>query len=183
MDARRYVTTFARDLKIGAITQSTKYVVQAVTKAVVGTGAYRYIVEYGAGDGILCRGLLERLPPDARVTAVERNDDMFAELKCIGDPRFHAIQGDVFVMSQEPRLFGLPRIDAVVTSIPLTLYAPKEREALVRQTQTLLEPGGSMVVYQYTPLVLPLLKRCFRRVKMTFEPRNIFPYFIMRAEK
>ena len=181
MDARRYVTTFVRDLKIGAITQSTRYVVRAVTAAV--GEAYRYIVEYGAGDGILCRGLLQRLPADARVAGVEQNEHMFEELKCIGDPRFHAIKGDVFAMSREPRSFGLPRIDAVVTSIPLSLYAPKEREALVRQTHALLEPGGSMVVYQYTPLVLPLLKRYFQRVKMTFEPRNIFPYFIMRAEK
>lgn len=181
MDARRYVTTFVRDLKIGAITQSTKYVVRAVTAAVGDT--YRYIVEYGAGDGILCRGLLQRLPADARVTAVERNEDMFDELKRIGDPRLQAIRGDVFAMSREPRSFGLPRIDAVVTSIPLTLYAPKEREALIHQTHALLEPGGSMVVYQYTPLVLPLLKKHFRRVKVTFEPRNIFPYFIMRAEK
>lgn len=181
MDARRYVTTFARDLKIGAITQSTKYVVRAVTAAI--SEAYRFIVEYGAGDGILCRALLQRLPPDGRLTAIERNDDMFDELKCIGDLRFQAIRGDVFSMSREPRSFGLPKIEAVVTSIPLSMYAPKEREQLIANTHTLLEPGGSMVVYQYTPLVLPILKKCFRQVTMTFEPRNVFPYFIMRAEK
>jgi len=181
MDARRYVTTFAKDLKIGAITQSTKYVVRAVTKAVSET--YRYIVEYGAGDGILSRSLLARLPADGRVTAVERNDRMFEELSEIRDPRFNAIKGDVFAMCRDPTSFRLPRVDAVVTSIPLTLYAPREREQLIIDTHALLAPGGSMVVYQYTPLVLPLLKKYFRKVTMGFEPRNVFPYFIMRSEK
>jgi phospholipid N-methyltransferase len=181
VDARRYLSTFVKDLKIGALTQSTKYVVRAVTAA-VGT-AYRYIVEYGAGDGILCRGLLQQLPPEARVTAVERNEDMFQELQAIGDPRLQAIRGDAFAMSREPGSFRLPRVDAVITSIPLSLYAPREREQLIASTYALLAPGGSMVVYQYTPLVLPLLKKYFRAVKMTFEPRNVFPYFIMRAEK
>ena len=181
MDALRYVRTYAKDLKVGAITQSTKYVVRAVTAAV--GEAYRFIVEYGAGDGVLCQSLLDRLPDDGRVTAVEQNDHMYDELCRIQDSRFSAIKGDVLAMSQDPRSFGLPRIDAVVTSIPLTFSSPADRETLVANTYAMLSAGGSMVVYQYTPLVWPLLKKYFRRVTMRFEPRNILPYFIMRAEK
>ena len=71
----------------------------------------------------------------------------------------------------------------MVTSIPLTFYSAAERESLIANTAALLATGGAMIVYQYTPLVWPLLKRHFRRVTMRFEPRNILPYFIMRAEK
>jgi len=181
VDARRYVANFARDLRIGAVTQSTRFVVRAVLAAI--SEAYRFIVEYGAGDGILCRALLARLPQDGRLTGVERNPEMFDELSAIGDPRFRAIRGDVFQMSRDARSFGMQRVEAVVTSIPLTFYAPREREQLITNTQTLLAPGGSMVVYQYTPLVLPLLKKYFGDVRMTFEPRNVFPYFIMQARK
>ena len=44
-------------------------------------------------------------------------------------------------------------------------------------------PLQSGVTRQLMRLVLPLLKKYFRRVTMRFEPRNILPYFIMRAEK
>ncbi len=181
MDPLRYVTTYVKDLKVGAITQSTRFVVRAVTAAV--GDAYRFIVEYGAGDGILCRSLLRQLPADGQVIAIERNDEMFSELVCIRDPRFRAIKGDVLALSRDPRAIPLPRVDAVVTSIPLTFYSPAEREDLIANTHALLAPSGSMVVYQYTPLVLPLLRKYFRKVTMKFEPRNVFPYFIMRAEK
>ncbi|MBI4090809.1 MAG: methyltransferase type 11, partial [Candidatus Komeilibacteria bacterium] len=46
-----------------------------------------------------------------------------------------------------------------------------------------LSAGGTFLVYQYSPLVLPILKKYFKKVKLYYEVRNLFPYFIMVAEK
>lgn len=182
MHTLRFATVAVRDYnKIGALTVSTRYVVRGVARQL--EDHHRYIVDYGAGDGILCKFLLDRLPADGRVTAVELNDHLYDELSDIRDARFHAIQGDAIALSRRPEIFRFPRIDAVISSIPLSFLDAARREELVRNTWEALAPGGVFVVYQYTPLVLRVLNRYFPRVSTAFEPRNIPPYFIMRAEK
>jgi len=181
MHTLRFATVAVRDFKVGALTVSTKYVVQAVVRAL--DPRHKFIVEYGAGDGILTRALLMRLPEDGRITAVERNADFYAELRRIRDPRMQAIKGDAMTLAQDPRSFRLPLIDAAVSSIPLSFISSAQREDLIRNTHAALTAGGVFVVYQYTPLILPLLKQYFKRVTVGFEPRNILPYFIMRGEK
>jgi phospholipid N-methyltransferase len=167
--------------QVGALTVSTKYVVRSVARQI--DSDHRFIVEYGAGDGILSKSLLKRLPEDGRVTAVELNDHLYDELGRIRDHRFHAIKGDAIALSRWPEIFRLPRIEAVVSSIPLTFVNPRRREELIRNTYDALVRGGVFVVYQYTPLILRTLGKYFRKITTDFEPRNIPPYFIMRAEK
>jgi phospholipid N-methyltransferase len=71
----------------------------------------------------------------------------------------------------------------VISGIPFTLFASREREAVIRNTHELLSPNGIFVVYQYSPFVFPILKKFFSDVEISFEPRNFLPYFIMRARK
>ena len=177
----RFATVAVRDFKVGALTVSTKYVVRRVARTL--SQRHRFIVEFGAGDGILTKTLLKRLPEGGRITAIERNDRFYAELRRIRDPRLRAIKGDAIAMSRDPTSFRLPAIDAVVSSIPLSFFPSEWREELVSNAREALAPGGVLVVYQYTPLILPLLKKYFERVTVGFEPRNILPYFIMRGEK
>jgi phospholipid N-methyltransferase len=182
MESLRFATVAVRDYnKVGALTVSTKYVVRAVARHI--EPRHQYIVEYGAGDGIVVKSLLQRLPDNGRIVAVECNDHLFDELGSIRDSRFHAIKGDAFALSSHPETFRLPRIDAAISSIPFTFVDPRQREELIRNTYEALAPDGIFVVYQYTPLILRVLKKYFRRLTTQFEPRNIPPYFIMRAEK
>lgn len=182
MHTLRFATVAVRDYnKIGALTVSTRYVVRAVARQL--DAHHRYVVDYGAGDGILCKFLLKRLPQDGRVIAVELNDDLYDELGRIRDSRFHSIKADAIALSRRPEAFRLPRIDAVISSIPLTFLDSRRREELIRNTYEALAPGGVFVVYQYTPFILKLLGKYFRKITTAFEPRNIPPYFIMRAEK
>src|SRR5256885_329748 len=123
MHTLRFATVAVRDYNnVGALTVSTKYVVRAVARHI--EPEHRHVVEYGAGDGILAKALLKKMPDAGRIAAVELNDHLFAELCRIRDPRFHAIKGDAFALSRRPEAFRLPRIDAVVSSIPFTFVDP-----------------------------------------------------------
>ncbi len=182
MHSLRYAKVAVQDYnKVGALTVSTKYVVRAVARQL--SPRHRYIVDYGAGDGILAKSLLMRLPQDARLTAVESNDHFYDELLHIRDPRFQAIQGCAFDVARRPESLRLPRLDVAITSIPFTFVDNDLRDEMIANTYEALSPGGIFIVYQYTPLVTKALKRYFTQVKTDFEPRNIPPYFIMRAEK
>jgi phospholipid N-methyltransferase len=68
-----------------------------------------------------------------------------------------------------------------VSGIPFSFIPEAMGETIIRNTREGLNPGGVFVVYQYSRFILPKLKKHFSRVKVSYEPRNIFPYFIMEA--
>jgi phospholipid N-methyltransferase len=69
--------------------------------------------------------------------------------------------------------------DAIISGIPFSLIPADEREAIVSQTRQALRPGGCFIAYQNSRLLVPLIRRHFDSVTTVFEPRNLFPYFIM----
>ncbi len=181
MNAIDFVKTALKDYKVGAITVSSKYVVHNVICQLKKN--CKYVIEYGAGDGTMTKELLNHLPNNGLLYAFELNKDFIYELNKIQDKRFHLISQDVIGGSKNLRNLNLPRIDAIVSSIPFTLFSSQNRERIIRNTYASLPPRGQFIVYQYSPLVYPLLKKYFRKVKISFEPRNFLPYFIMSVEK
>jgi phospholipid N-methyltransferase len=169
------------DLRIGAVTTTSKYVIRKILREL--NPKMFYAVEYGPGDGIITELLIERLPPDGRIAAIETNDSFVAGLKALNEPRLTVIQGNVVDESAKLRDLGWPRIDTVLSSVPLTYLFKEDREKVIKQTYEALPTGGQFIVWQYSMLVLPLLKKYFQDVRVTLEPRNLLPYFVMTASK
>jgi phospholipid N-methyltransferase len=181
MKAIDFVKVALKDYKVGALTKSSKYTVRAITNKV--RPGHKLVVEYGAGDGVITRELLSRLPADAQVVAVELNKEFLDLLGGIKDDRLLVKGEDVLKLSESFSGSGIGQADAVISGIPFSFFSPATRAKIVRNTQRNLREGGVFIVYQYSPLMLPVLKKYFRRVTMTLEMRNMFPYFIMVAEK
>ena len=175
-----FIKTAVQDYHVGALTKSSRYTVRAVVKHI--NPLARVIVEYGAGDGIVTKKLLDRLPPQGKLAAIEMNKALLPHLRRIRDPRLSVIEGDAIMLSKNFGRFGCADTDAVVSSIPFTFLTPKKREELIHNTRKNLARGGQFIVFQYTPLVFPLLKKHFKQVKVYYEVRNFLPYFIMVAE-
>ena len=176
-----FIKTVIKDYRVGAITVSSEYVVRKIVQELNPTD--KYIVEYGAGDGVLTKEILKFLPADGRLVAFELNKDLLEELKQIKDSRLTILSDDVVEASKDLKRLRLPRIDAVVSGIPFTLLSSGSREKIVRHTFESLNEGGIFLVYQYTPMLFPLLKKFFKNIDLSFEPRNFLPYFIMKAKK
>lgn len=176
-----FIKSFIKDPKIGALTGSSPYVARRIAREI--RPGYKFIVEYGAGDGIITKGILNALPPDGKLLAIETNGEFVSELKKIHDKRLIVLRGDAVHFAKGLGQFGFSRIDAVISGIPFSFLSPKVREGLVRETHATLAPGGMFLVYQYSFLILPILKKSFRNVRLLFEPRNFLPYFIMVAKK
>lgn len=181
MKSIEFIKTAVKDYRVGAVTASSQYAVKRVLREIpFGT---KYIVEYGAGDGVITRELLRRMPPDGNLFAIEINESFLSDLKEIADPRLVVLHGDVLSVSGLLLEVGAPRIDTVVSGIPFTFFSPQERRRVVADTYEVIAPKGRFVIYQFSPLLLPLLKEKFSCVHVGFEPRNFPPYFVMRAEK
>jgi phospholipid N-methyltransferase len=176
-----FLKTALRDYKVGAFLPSSRYSLHRVLEELGHECAY--VVEYGPGDGVSTRAVLEQVLPAGRMIAIESNPDFLPELKSIHDPRLNIVLGDVCVLSEDLNGLGLLRIDAVVSSIPFSFFPSRVCAAIVRNTFDALAPGGKFIVYQYSPLMVRYLKQYFPSVRIRFEPRNIPPCFIMVGEK
>ena len=181
MNTLDFIKTAVRDYRVGALSASSQYTIEKIMREL--NSEHEYIIEYGAGDGVVTKEILKRLPVHGKLVAVEFNKEFFPDLKSIDDERVSILSDDVRIVAKNLRGLGLPKIDAVISGIPFSFLSPKERREIVKNTYQALASGGIFIVYQYSPFMLPILKKYFSRVELRFEPLNIPPYFIMRAEK
>lgn len=180
--ALHYIELLLKDRFVATVSPSSKFVIRRVLKALDLKSA-KVVVEYGPADGVITRPILDHLPPDALLIAIERNGEFFERLRRISDPRFHPVHGDVRDVETFLRRFGVERADRVVSGIPFSYLTPEERESLLRTTFDRLSPEGRFVAYQVTTHLIPLLKRHFRDVDTQFEIRNVPPHFVFTAFK
>ena len=179
MNRLKFFTLAIRDYKIGAISVSSRFATKAVTSSLpIGT---RFVVEYGAGDGVITREILKHLPKDGRLIAVELNRNFWPILSSIKDKRLILVNEDVNYIAKDLKNIGLPEVDAVISGIPFSFLSSIKRKEIIENTALGIKPGGIFIVYQHSVLVLPLLKKFFKDVKINFEARNLPPYFILKA--
>ncbi|MDE1919171.1 MAG: methyltransferase domain-containing protein [Patescibacteria group bacterium] len=183
MSKVHFLKTALQDYKVGALTPSSPFVVRQIVKRLP-RHSRACIVEYGAGDGVITKALLEHMPRDGKLVAIEMNPHFVALLKKIHDPRLQVIHGNVLKVCNDLSNLKLPRIDAVVSGIPFSFFSPSEREFVAEHTFRNLSEHGRFILYQISPLMLPCLKRYFKKkVELSLEVRNFPPYVILAAEK
>jgi len=175
-----FLSVALRDIRVGAVMPSSAYAVRAILSRL--PERLDRVVEYGPGDGVVTRVLLDRLSDDGRYLAIETNDRFFADMSAFDDPRLETVHGSASSADRFAAERGLGGFDLVISGIPFSLVSKEVRREMVGMTYRLLRPGGVFLVYQTSPLMLPYLRSMFT-VSTAIEPRNIPPYFIMHAKK
>ncbi|MBI4375011.1 MAG: methyltransferase domain-containing protein [Elusimicrobia bacterium] len=177
-----YFRVFIDDKGVASVTPSSRYLIERVMKAMDVRNAHQ-VVEYGAAEGVMTRRILDRMPSNGRILAIELNEKLFKSLKCINDPRLIAYRGDARDVGALAKKFGLDKVDVVVSGIPFAFLSRDGRHELLSDTARVLRPGGRFVAYQVTTHLIHPLNEHFSRVKTEFEIRNIPPNFIFTAFK
>ena len=172
------------DHQIGAITRSSKYVVNAVVRN-FRDQSLRRVIEYGPGDGVMTKAILNRMPKDGELIVVETNPKFLRILRNIKDSRLKIIEGTAQEISKELKHRNRGTVNLVISSIPFSILNRVDREDIVSNTFDMLENSGKFIVFQYSPIVLSVLKKYFNSntINTQFELRNIPPMFIMSAQK
>ena len=170
-----------RDRNIGAVTMSSGYVVADVLRRLPQNPSL--VIEYGPGNGAVTRAILRVLPPDARLIAVEPNQEFITALEKITDSRLSIIPKMAQGLSPDD-LFSMQGADAIVASLPSFYLTAEERRKIVSDAYNMLTPKGIFIFsHQYSRLMKKPLEEKFTDVTIAFEPRNIFPCFILSARK
>lgn len=180
MNILSFLKVAVRDIRVGAVMPSSRFAVHRIMDAV--PDRLRLVLEYGPGDGVITKRLLDRLDSQGRLLAIEANPEFVRTLQEIRDQRLALVHGDATVASDYAKEHGLSDFDLVISGIPFSMLSDKTRREVVAKTYELLRPGGVFLVYQTSPLMLPYLKKKFS-VKTSIELLNVPPYFVMQAVK
>ena len=173
-----FIKTFMRDIKVAAFAPTSRHAIDRMLPYVPENA--QMVAEYGPGDGVITKPLLQRLPADAQIIAIERNEDFVRELKRIQDSRLCVKQGDALLVAEYLQEAGIKELDVAISGIPFSFLKPTQREHIVAQTHEALSPNGVFIVYQFSPFMLFYLRRWFANVKL----RLAWPlFFIMIATK
>ena len=136
----------------------------------------RTIVEYGPGVGTITAHILARMAPQARLIAFEMNRDFVGYLRrAFPDPRLHVVHGSAETVGMELDRLELEGADYIISGIPYTTMPEQLRGRIMHESREALNPGGAVLVYQFTRAVLPYLRTYFNQVYQDFEPFNILP--------
>jgi phospholipid N-methyltransferase len=160
---------------LGSIIPSSRFLVSQVLKPIDWEHA-RVLVEYGPGVGTFTGEILRRMRGDARLVAIETNQDFVRFLeRTLPDPRLHVVHGSAAEVQPVLRRLGLPAPRYIISGIPLGSMPDPVRTDIAVKSRAALEPGGAFLVYQFTARALPMLQRTFGDVRRSFERRNFPP--------
>jgi len=161
--------------QVGSVIPSSRYMERRIIEFAAPVEA-RTVVELGPGTGGTTRALLEAMPADGRLLAIELDARFTAIVARIADPRLIAHTGSAADLDGILRQHGLDRADVVISGIPFsTMPAPLGTRILEGVRDSLTE-GGSFVAYQFRAEVARLAGPVFGAPQRSaLVPLNIPP--------
>ena len=138
---------------VGAVFPSSKSTIENMMKKVDWVNC-KLVVEYGPGVGTFTYHLLEHLPKEAQLLAIDTNAHFVEHLsKTITDRRFKAVLGSATEVERIVKEEGHASADIVISGLPISTLPPEVAEEMVEATYRVLKPGGAFLTYQYLSLI------------------------------
>lgn len=126
---------------MGAVAPASGPLARALA-TIVPRGRPATVVELGPGTGPVSRAIRARLAPGSRHIAVEVNTAMVDHLRRV-HPWLDVVEGDANELGNLLRTAGVTHADALVSTLPWSLFdAPKQRRILT-QVRRMITPGGA----------------------------------------
>lgn len=140
---------------VASVVPSSRFLTRRLAGFVAASKA-RVVVELGPGIGGTTRAILDALPEQSRLLAIEINPDFIPRLRSDPDPRLIVHPGCAERIREALDQYGLARPDIVISGIPFsTIPAPLGRRIL-HSVWSCLKPGGRFVAYQVSGRVARL---------------------------
>ena len=160
---------------VGSVIPSSKVLIDRML-APVRWDEVKLFVEYGPGVGTFTRQVLDRLPADARLIAIDTNADFIDFLKKdIDDERLVAVAGSAAEVEKIIEAHGFAKADYILSGLPFSTLPPGVGEAIGEATAKAIRPGGAFLVYQFSPKVRDFIAPYFERIERGFEWVNVPP--------
>lgn len=149
--------------EVGSVIPSSRFLTRRIREC-GDVANSRVIVELGAGTGAVTQQLLERMPRDGTLVAIEISP-VFANLLRheFDDPRLVIYQGSSTEIEQALAMAGCKHADLVVSGIPFSTLERGVGRATLEAAKRVLRPGGRLVAYQFRSHVERVAEPVFGR--------------------
>ena len=190
-----HLTTFAMQAladfrTVGAVAPSSRYLTRAMVDPLPLRRA-QVVVELGCGTGVVTRALLNQMPRNSVLLAFEINPRFSQYLQeKISDPRLVVITTSAENIREEVHRRGFKQVDAVASSLALTLMSDKLKHDILSESGGVLSRSGVFTQYLYLhgiqwqggkPGIFAggnMLRKHFRDVAQTIVWPNLPPAFV-----
>ncbi len=183
MNRIKFLIEGLKDMKtVGTVARTSRYAGRQMLRRIDFQHA-DCIVEFGAGDGVITKLILERMKPTTKLLSFEVNPTFCELLSEINDPRLTIINDSAELVDKYLQQHGFAKADHVVSAIPFTTLPEAVAAVIVEQAKYVLKVNGYFVQIHYSLVRRRLYKKVFGNVDVELTPINIPPAFIMTSRK
>ncbi len=170
--------------QLGALTPSGKSLANAMASCI--DTENDSVIELGPGTGSITRAIIEKGLPLNRLLLLEK-DPQFAQQLALSFPGVRLEVADASELQSLTLEPIMPKVNKIVSSLPLLSIRPDVRKKIIEQIFLTLEPDGQLIQFTYSPFA-PLTKELLNGFNVTGERmqtvfKNIPPAFIWSFRK
>jgi phospholipid N-methyltransferase len=161
--------------QVGSVIPSSCYLERRLIR--MGAVAHaRTVVELGPGTGGTTQAILNALPHEGKLLAIEIDSRLADIVRTdIADPRLITHQGSAEHLASTLVEHALPAPDVVISGIPFSTMPSELGEKILQSVCQALAPGGRFVAYQLRDRVAVLGRRILGAAEADVELLNIPP--------
>lgn len=166
--------------KVGSVVPSSTFLAKKMAH-MVQFGKVKTVVELGGGTGAVTEAILRQKPKEANLVIFEPDEEFFGILrkKFKSEKKVSVVKEGAENMRDVLSRLKLPEPDCVVSSIPFASLGKRISGKILAHIRESLSEKGTFVLYQYTPLMFPLILKYFKIRKMAVVPLNVPPAFVL----
>ncbi|MGH3830438.1 MAG: class I SAM-dependent methyltransferase [Pseudonocardiaceae bacterium] len=132
---------------VGAVVPSSRDLSEVLATVVPRDGCPT-VVELGAGTGAVSTMISCRLPAGGRHLAVEIDPELADHLER-SHPHVTVLRGDAAQLGRLLDSVGAPRVNAVVSGLPWSLFSAEQQRQILAQVCQALAPGAGFSTFAY----------------------------------
>ncbi|PIX35625.1 MAG: SAM-dependent methyltransferase [Bacteroidetes bacterium CG_4_8_14_3_um_filter_31_14] len=183
MGLKLFINEFINDKNVGAVAPTSNHLTQKIITK-INFENVSTIVEYGPGNGVITRILLDKMKPDAMLYVFETNNIFFNNLSEIKDKRLVIINDDAEnAKNILKNSYQIEKVDYIISTIPFTFIEKRKRKRIIYKSFVLLNEKGMFITYQYSWLIFNLIKKQFKKAQWKLVLLNLPPVFIIEGIK
>ncbi len=167
---------------VGTVTRSSSFLCKKIVKMSELSSA-KCIVELGAGDGVMTRHILAKMPADCKLFCFEINEKFCITLRSIQDSRLIVVEDSAERLKDYIEQYGFEQIDVIFSALPFVVLPEEISKSIVQNCYDYLKPLGQFLQVHYSLIQKSLYLRTFGNVDVKFQLLNLPPAFILSCVK
>ena len=168
----------ANPLQMGSIMPSSRALCERIARHVERADD-EYVLEFGAGTGVVTKAMLDRGIPPGKIIVVEIVPEMAEHLRQ-ALPGVHVICGDAFAVKDSLQPEWIHKIGTAICGIPLVMLPLAQQRKFVDAVEAVAPGKGFLLLTYCITSPLPYRKLGLDAKRLEWTPRNFPPASVWR---